>query len=246
MVCSLGIDRESSKTPSEAPSPPPKSFRNSLTTGLKRFSSTSRSLPRTPSVSSGGSRRSSVMSKRFSTGSANFSNGTMAMSTTASNGGSRVDIGSTTVDRTPSAHPSPSPAVPPPRAATVHGHGIEHDGDCNGGVNGVTSASVHGHGGAAHVQMKLGARKRQKVVVQWPSAMFCNEIHAGGRKKLSSSEKCAIYARKINELYMYDCGLTEWTVEMRFRGAQFFIHMNCIWVPHLLTYNSLLQGLAQM
>ncbi|KXN87932.1 hypothetical protein AN958_07942 [Leucoagaricus sp. SymC.cos] len=138
-----GSDRESSRTPSEvAPSPPPKSFRNSLTTGLKRFSS--RSLPRTPSISSGGSRRSSVMSKRFSTGS------------------------------------------------TIHGHG------------------------RAHPQMK--SARRRKMVVQWPSAMFCNEIHAVGKKKLSSSERCSIYARKINELYMYDCGLTEWVMETKYRG----------------------------
>ncbi|TFK43224.1 hypothetical protein BDQ12DRAFT_674605 [Crucibulum laeve] len=40
----------------DTPSPPPKSFRNSLTTNLKRFSS----LPRTPSLSSKSARRSSA------------------------------------------------------------------------------------------------------------------------------------------------------------------------------------------
>ncbi|KAF9452187.1 hypothetical protein P691DRAFT_795402 [Macrolepiota fuliginosa MF-IS2] len=127
-----GIDREASRTPSEAPSPPPKSFRNSLTTGLKRLSS--RSLPRTPT-------------------------------------------------------PSPSVYSAPLPTPTMHG--------------------VHGQAQAKPV--------RQKIVMQWPSAMFCNEIHAG-RKRLNTSERCAIYAQKINELYAYDCGLTEWVLEMRFRG----------------------------
>jgi hypothetical protein len=77
----------------------------------------------------------------------------------------------------------------------------------------------------------VARRRRQKMVVQWPSAMFCNEIHTAGKRKLSSSEKCAIYARKINELYMYDCGLTDWTLEMRFRGAYAFDMMNPSWIP---------------
>lgn len=164
----VGIDRESLKTPSEAPSPPPKSFRNSLTTGLKRFSS--RSLPRTPSISSGSRRSSSVMSKRFSTGSTNL----------GSTGSGGVDVNRT---------PSPS----------------------------LYSAPLPLHTNGAHGQAQT-KRVRQKTVMQWPSAMFCNEIHTGGKRKMSSSERCAIYAQKINELYMHDCGLTEWVVEMRFRG----------------------------
>lgn len=170
------VDRELSKTPSEAPSPPPKSFRNSLTTGLKRLSS--RSLPRTPSISSGSRRSSSVMSKRFSTGSANVG------------GGSGVEI-----------NQAPSPSA--------------------------SSAPLHTPGGQGQAQAKP---VRRKIVAQWPSAMYCNEIHAGsggnGKKRMSTSERCAIYAQKINELYTYDCGLTEWVLEMRFRGA--FIHSYCL------------------
>lgn len=61
---------------------------------------------------------------------------------------------------------------------------------------------------------------RRKVVMQWPAAMYCNEIHAGGgKKRMTTSERCAIYAQKINELYIYDCGLSEWVVEMKFRGT---------------------------
>lgn len=213
-----GTDGESSKTRSEAPSPPPKSFRNSLTTGLRRLSS--RSLPRTPSLSSGGSRRSSsVMSKRFSSGSANWGpsslGGTAPISATTSLGGSAngsavgsvLDISSTNVERTPSPFvvSTPLPQVPPTRATTVHVDGLAQS----------YSASTNGHG----TTRPPIRRKRQKVVVQWPSAMFCNKIHGtAGKKKLTSSEKCAIYAQKINELYMYDCGLTEWVVETRLRG----------------------------
>jgi hypothetical protein len=28
-----------------------------------------------------------------------------------------------------------------------------------------------------------------------------------------------LYAQKINELYVHDCGLSEWVLETRFRGA---------------------------
>ncbi|GLB33524.1 hypothetical protein LshimejAT787_0104080 [Lyophyllum shimeji] len=115
----------------EAPSPPPKSFRNSLTTNFKRLSS---SLPRTPSLSSK-SRRSS--------------GGTYYSSRT----------------------PSPSIMVSPPPV-------------------------------------------RQKIKHQYPPAMFYAEITT----RKTSLERCMLYAQKINELYMYDSGLGDWTIETKMRA----------------------------
>ncbi|KAG6903337.1 hypothetical protein C0995_013090 [Termitomyces sp. Mi166 len=117
--------------PGETPSPPPKSFRNSLTTNLKRLSS---SLPRTPSLSSK-SRRSS---------------GTYYSS------------------RTPSPSMQSMPLPPP----------------------------------------------RPKIVSASPPAMFCAEIST----KKTSLERCSLYAQKINELYMYDSGLADWTIEAKQRA----------------------------
>ncbi|KAG6832886.1 hypothetical protein H0H92_004770 [Tricholoma furcatifolium] len=113
----------------DTPSPPPKSFRNSLTTNLKRLSS---SLPRTPSISSK-SRRSS---------------------------------GGTYYSRTPSPpmHSSSPPA-------------------------------------------------RQKIISQYPPAMFYAEIST----RKTPLERCSLYAQKINELYNYDSGLGDWTIETSFR-----------------------------
>ncbi|KAF8897249.1 hypothetical protein BD779DRAFT_1795983 [Infundibulicybe gibba] len=123
------------------PSPPPKSFRNSLTTNLKRFSS----LPRTPSSSS----RSA---KRLSAGS------------------------STQYSPTP---PSPLALPPSPGPAPV----------------------------------SQGSAQRVKIRSQYPAAMFCSEVLS----RRSALERCAIYAHKINELYMHDCGLGDWVLEARFR-----------------------------
>jgi len=117
----------------EAPSPPPKSLRNSLTTNLKRFSS----LPRTPSLSSQSNRRSS--------------SGTSYSSRTPSS---------------PSAH------------HVVQPH-------------------------------------RPKIRSRDPAALFCHEVFS----QRTSMERCVIYATKINELYLYDCGLSDWVAEMKNRGA---------------------------
>ncbi|KAG6911751.1 hypothetical protein DXG01_008001 [Tephrocybe rancida] len=116
----------------ETPSPPPKTFRNSLTTNIKRLSS---SLPRTPSLSSK-SRRSS---------------GTYYSSRTPS----------------PSMHTIPLPPA------------------------------------------------RPKIISVYPPAMFYADITA----RKSSQERCSLYAQKINELYMYDTGLSDWTIETKLRGT---------------------------
>ncbi|KAG6833811.1 hypothetical protein H0H87_011745 [Tephrocybe sp. NHM501043] len=114
------------------PSPPPKSFRNSLTSNIKRLSS---SLPRTPSLSSK-SRRSS---------------GTYYSSRTPS----------------PSMHTIPLPPT------------------------------------------------RPKIISAYPPAMFYADITA----RKTSHERCSLYAQKINELYMYDTGLSDWTIETKLRGT---------------------------
>lgn len=114
------------------PSPPPKSFRHTVTANLKRFSS----LPRTPSYKSyGGS---------------------------SSNG---------QASRTPSV--SSLPPLPPPR---------------------------------------------RKIISQSPSAMFYMDVIA----KKTTMERCIGYAQKINELYIYDCGLSDWVMDAQSKGAFLF------------------------
>lgn len=116
----------------EAPSPPPKSLGNSLTTNLKRFSS----LPRAPSLSSKSNSRSSSATSYSS--------------------------------RTP-------------------------------------SLSIH------HVVQP----HRPKIRSRDPAALFCHEVFS----QRTPMERCVIYATKINELYLHDCGLSDWVTEMKNRGA---------------------------
>ncbi|KIL68258.1 hypothetical protein M378DRAFT_121582 [Amanita muscaria Koide BX008] len=124
------------EAPSQKPSPPPKSFRNSLTMSLKRFSP----LPRPPS----GSPRS----------------------------GKRSSVGTIRTSRTP------SPSYP-----------IQHE----------TATQP----------------LRQKVITQNPPGLFCHEVHS----IKSASERCSIYAQKINELYNCDTGLVVWLHEAKHRGT---------------------------
>jgi hypothetical protein len=124
-------DSSPADSSSMAPSPPPKSLRNSLTTNLKRFSS----LPRTPSLSSKSNRRSS--------------SGTSYSSRT------------------------PSPSI--------------------------------------HLVLQP---HRPKIRSRDPAALFCHEVSS----QRTPMERCVIYATKINELYLYDCGLSDWVVEMKNRG----------------------------
>ncbi|KAJ7499203.1 hypothetical protein FB451DRAFT_1016574 [Mycena latifolia] len=125
------------------PSPPPKSFKASLTTGLKRFST----LPRTPSPSSKSLTRSSSTRSRGRTPS-------------------------------PSVQPVALPSSLPPSLPT---------------------------------QMP----RRRKIISQYPTALFCADVVS----RKSAQERCAMYAQKINELYVHDCGLSQWVLEARFRGS---------------------------
>ncbi|KAJ7095112.1 hypothetical protein B0H15DRAFT_774997 [Mycena belliarum] len=57
--------------------------------------------------------------------------------------------------------------------------------------------------------------RRRKIIAQYPAALFCADI--ASRK--SAAERCSMYARKINELYTYDCGLGDWVLDARFKAA---------------------------
>jgi hypothetical protein len=127
---------------SDAPSPPPKSFRNSLTVNLKRLS-----LPRTASLSS-----KSARSRRWSGGNTHHSS-------------------------SPSIHRVSPPLLVP------------------------------------------------KIRSTNPAALFCHEVHS----QRTTSERCLIYATKINELHLYDCGLSEWVVNMKSRGL-FLISFFLLWI----------------
>lgn len=120
---------------SDAPSPPPKSFRNSLNVNLKRIS-----LPRTASLSS-----KSARSRRWSGGNAHHSSRTSS----------------------PSIHRGVSPPLLVPKIKSTN-----------------------------------------------PAALFCHEVHS----QRTTSERCLIYATKINELHLHDCGLSEWVVNMKSRS----------------------------
>lgn len=55
---------------------------------------------------------------------------------------------------------------------------------------------------------------RHKIKSQNPPAMFCAEIAS----RNTPLERCILYAQKINELYLYDSGLEDWTIETRHRA----------------------------
>ncbi|KAJ7047647.1 hypothetical protein C8F04DRAFT_1216912 [Mycena alexandri] len=141
---------------STGPTPPPKSFKASLTTGLKRLSS---SLPRTPSPSKSLARSSSTSTS------------------------------------TRSQRLSPSPPIVPVALPTPP-----------------VSASAPLPSIPAQVQMPP---RRRKIIALHPSALISSDVAT----RKSAQERCFLYAQKINELYVHDCGLSEWVVEARFRGS---------------------------
>jgi hypothetical protein len=54
-------------------------------------------------------------------------------------------------------------------------------------------------------------RKRKS---RFPAALQCNEVYA----KKSVLERSVVYADKINELYIHDCGLGDWLIGARLQG----------------------------
>lgn len=55
----------------------------------------------------------------------------------------------------------------------------------------------------------------QKVKSAWPAAMHFADVAV----KKNALDRSVGYAQKINELYMYDCGLGDWIVETRYKAA---------------------------
>lgn len=50
-----------------------------------------------------------------------------------------------------------------------------------------------------------------KIILMNPSALFCHEVVG----QTTTLQRCYIYANKINELAMYDCGLSSWIGQMK-------------------------------
>ncbi|KAK0482038.1 hypothetical protein EDD18DRAFT_765532 [Armillaria luteobubalina] len=64
-------------------------------------------------------------------------------------------------------------------------------------------------------QLPPSPSPRPKIRALYPSAMYCAELSA----KLTTLERCALYTAKINELALYDCGLSDWLFEARIRNS---------------------------
>lgn len=54
----------------------------------------------------------------------------------------------------------------------------------------------------------------QKIISPWPQAMFYADV----KSKKSALERSLGYAAKINELYVYDCGLSDYVADIQARG----------------------------
>ena len=54
----------------------------------------------------------------------------------------------------------------------------------------------------------------QKIISPWPQAMFYADVTS----KKSALERSLGYAAKINELYIYDCGLSDYVADIHARG----------------------------
>jgi len=49
-----------------------------------------------------------------------------------------------------------------------------------------------------------------KTISMNPAALYCHEVDG----QTTTMQRCVIYANKINELYLYDCGLYDWVKNM--------------------------------
>lgn len=61
----------------------------------------------------------------------------------------------------------------------------------------------------------LPPKRRKRVIEQWPAAMQHRDV----LECKTPLERSLGYARKINELAMYDCGLTAWMDVVKARGT---------------------------
>lgn len=57
-------------------------------------------------------------------------------------------------------------------------------------------------------------KRRKRIIEQWPASMQYKDV----LECKTPLERSLGYARKINELAMYDCGLTEWMDAVKTRG----------------------------
>ncbi|KAJ7774244.1 hypothetical protein DFH07DRAFT_865974 [Mycena maculata] len=57
--------------------------------------------------------------------------------------------------------------------------------------------------------------RRRKIISRNPPALFCSDVVS----RKSAQERCVLYAQKINELYVHDCGLSEWVAGTQVRGS---------------------------
>lgn len=62
--------------------------------------------------------------------------------------------------------------------------------------------------------------RRHRIKDKSPSAMYFSDVLT----HKSAMERCVGYARKINELYNYDCGLADWMTEVRSGGMFRVLH----------------------
>lgn len=58
-------------------------------------------------------------------------------------------------------------------------------------------------------------RSHRRKKDPYPAALFCAEVHA----ERNTVERCLIYIEKINELYNYDCGLSDWVAQTKFKST---------------------------
>ena len=56
---------------------------------------------------------------------------------------------------------------------------------------------------------------RPRITAEWPDAMSCRDVVT----LRTPLERAAGYANKINELALYDCGLTDWLQDRRYTGG---------------------------
>jgi hypothetical protein len=64
----------------------------------------------------------------------------------------------------------------------------------------------------------------QKIKSTNPAALFCHEVYSQN----TTLQRCAIYTAKINELYIHDCGLSEWLIETKTRGSLYSLFILAI------------------
>ncbi len=60
-----------------------------------------------------------------------------------------------------------------------------------------------------------------KTISMNPAALFCHEVDGQN----TTMQRCIIYANKINELYLYDCGLSDWVKQMTDRSWSLFFRI---------------------